>query len=195
MVGGTMGRTVRDRNGETFELRPTTAGGRRSRPSLRELVDRQVSVDGVLDDRGNHDAFVEVLRELDPLRAATDLDFDEARALVREALASRELELRRPTWRPALVCDPIASPADSLVELIVDDDEEEVAATYTFEFELVDSRSNPVPNEPYRVELPDGQVVEGRLNARGAALITGITTPGNCTLSFPNRTEDEWAAA
>jgi len=67
MVGGTMGRTVRDRNGETFELRPTTAGGRRSRPSLRELVDRQVSADGVLDDRGNHDAFVEVLRELDPL--------------------------------------------------------------------------------------------------------------------------------
>jgi hypothetical protein len=189
-----MAELVRDRNGETFELGPSGASDANPWRSLREIVDRQVSVQGIFDDPGNHEAFVRVLQALDPLRGTADLDFAEARELVREALASGELELERPEWRPELVFDQLSEPAASLTEL-VDDDEEEVAATHTFEFELVDSASNPVPNEPYRVELPDGQVVEGRLDARGAAMITGITTAGNCTLSFPNRADDEWAVA
>lgn len=189
-----MAEHVRDRNGETFELRPTGTCDDSSWRSLRDIVDRQVSVQGILDDPGNHDAFLRVLEELDPLRGSAALDFATARALVREALASGALELERSEWRPELVCDPTVDPPAPLCEL-ADEDEEEVQATHTFEFELVDGASNPVPNEPYRVELPDGQVVEGRTNAQGAALITGITTAGNCTLSFPRRTEDEWAAA
>lgn len=184
---------VRDRNGETFELRPTGACGDSSWRSLRDVVDRQVSVQGILDDRSNHEAFLRVLEELDPLRGSADLDFATARALVREALASGELELERSEWHPELVCDPTVEPPAPLCE--PEDEDEEVQATHTFEFELVDGSSNPVPNEPYRVELPDGQVVEGRTNARGAALITGITSAGSCTLAFPNRTEDEWVAA
>ena len=49
---------------------------------------------------------------------------------------------------------------------------------------LVTSDKHPVPNEPYRVTLPDGEVVSGRLDVRGRARIEGIPA-GECRVVFP----------
>lgn len=190
-----MSELVRDTNGETFELRPVRAGSGVSALSLRDMVNRHSAVQGALDDPGNHDAFVRVLNEIDPLRSSITLSPEEARAMVLEALSSGELELVRHVWRHRPIADVLTAPPESLTDLAEEAGEEVVAATHTFEFELVDGSNNPVPSEPYRVELPDGQVVEGRLNGAGVAMITGIASAGNCTLSFPNRSLDEWAVA
>jgi hypothetical protein len=60
------------------------------------------------------------------------------------------------------------------------------------EIELVDDTGAPVGNKPYRVELPDGLVREGRLNDAGFARLDGIVA-GDCKVSFP--TLDGWARA
>ena len=53
------------------------------------------------------------------------------------------------------------------------------------EIELVDDDGNPVPNEAYTVELPDGSTVSGRLDDMGQARLEGID-PGTAKVSFPN---------
>lgn len=53
------------------------------------------------------------------------------------------------------------------------------------EIELLDTTGEPVPNEPYWIELPDGEVREGRLNELGRAYFDHLD-PGNCTVRFPN---------
>lgn len=57
--------------------------------------------------------------------------------------------------------------------------------------ELVDEAGKPVPNENYRITLPDGTSVEGTLDKKGRAKITGID-PGTCKVSFPDRDADCW---
>ena len=57
--------------------------------------------------------------------------------------------------------------------------------------ELVDEKSAPVPAERYRVELPDGSIVDGVLDRKGRARIEGID-PGSCKVSFPERDAKDW---
>jgi hypothetical protein len=57
--------------------------------------------------------------------------------------------------------------------------------------ELVDQLGKHIPYEDYRVTLPDGTIVEGCLDQKGRAKITGID-PGTCKVSFPNRDENDW---
>ena len=52
------------------------------------------------------------------------------------------------------------------------------------EVELLDSDGQPVPNEPYRVHLPDGSTQEGSTDGQGIARLSGID-PGTCQISFP----------
>jgi hypothetical protein len=59
------------------------------------------------------------------------------------------------------------------------------------EIVLKDSRGNPVPNEEYILELPDGTKRRGRLDADGIARVDGIK-PGSCRVSFPNVDANEW---
>lgn len=69
-----------------------------------------------------------------------------------------------------------------------DDDEEKE----WIELELVDEDDNPVPNEKYRITLPDGQTVaQGTTDERGIARVTGID-PGSCQVTFPNLDKDAW---
>lgn len=56
---------------------------------------------------------------------------------------------------------------------------------------LVDEDGKPVPNEEYRVILPDGSTVEGDLNKRGFACLRGID-PGTCQITFPNLDQSAW---
>lgn len=50
---------------------------------------------------------------------------------------------------------------------------------------------SPVPFKRYRVELPNGSVREGQLDARGMARLTGID-PGTCKVSFPEYDGKRW---
>ncbi len=51
---------------------------------------------------------------------------------------------------------------------------------------LVDAQDEGVAGEPYRVELPDGEVVEGELDEEGFARVSHSQT-GDCTIAFPQR--------
>ena len=52
------------------------------------------------------------------------------------------------------------------------------------EIELVDSEGRAVPAAKYAIELPDGSVRRGQLDAGGRARVDGIQ-PGLCNVSFP----------
>lgn len=57
--------------------------------------------------------------------------------------------------------------------------------------ELVDAAGNPVANEWYRVEFPDGVVKEGRLGGDGKARVPG-SKGGQVKVSFPRLHGDGW---
>jgi uncharacterized Zn-binding protein involved in type VI secretion len=59
------------------------------------------------------------------------------------------------------------------------------------EIELLDQDGKPVPNEPYRIELPDSTPTEGSTDDRGRARVDGID-PGNCKISFPSLDQRSW---
>ena len=59
------------------------------------------------------------------------------------------------------------------------------------EIELVDEKNKPVPEERYRIEQPDGSLVEGSLDSQGRARHEGLV-PGNCQITFPNLDKDAW---
>ena len=56
---------------------------------------------------------------------------------------------------------------------------------------LTDTEGNPMPNEPYQLKLPDGRIVEGRLDNKGKAKHDGIQE-GNCEVCYPNIDENDW---
>jgi len=60
--------------------------------------------------------------------------------------------------------------------------------------ELKDSDGNPVAGEPYKLELPDGRIVEGKLDRMGTAGVSGID-PGQCKVTFPRRAGSTWHLA
>ena len=51
------------------------------------------------------------------------------------------------------------------------------------EFRLEDTSGNPVPNQRWRVTLPDGQVQEGLTDARGLVCLTGVA-PGDAKIEW-----------
>lgn len=57
--------------------------------------------------------------------------------------------------------------------------------------ELRDDHGRPVPQERYRVVLPDGKSVEGALDSRGRVRIEGFD-PGSCRVTFPDRDAADW---
>ncbi|MBI3597286.1 MAG: hypothetical protein HY203_09060 [Nitrospirae bacterium] len=62
------------------------------------------------------------------------------------------------------------------------------------EIELVDEEGNPVSEEKYRIELPNGSIREGFLDSSGYVLLGGID-PGLCKVSFPNLDAETWERA
>jgi hypothetical protein len=66
-----------------------------------------------------------------------------------------------------------------------------VEALTWVEVELVDDDGNSVGGEQYRLELPDGSLREGALDAQGLVRVDGID-PGTCRISFPNLDARDW---
>jgi hypothetical protein len=60
--------------------------------------------------------------------------------------------------------------------------------------ELKDNEGNPVPGEAYRIELPDGRVMEGNLDQMGTAGVN-LIDPGNCKITFTNLHAKSWKPA
>jgi hypothetical protein len=60
------------------------------------------------------------------------------------------------------------------------------------EIRLVGEDDSPVPNEAYRIELPDGSVATGYLDENGLARVENIEAPGNCKITFPELDRDAW---
>lgn len=51
--------------------------------------------------------------------------------------------------------------------------------------QLIDEHRRPLENEPYKITLPDGSVLEGKLDKNGRARHNGIPN-GQCRVLFPN---------
>lgn len=188
-----MAEIVYDGNGSAFELRSGGASVSGTYRSLRGAMDHTRSVSSILDDRGNRDALARALAAqgaCSPAEAPT-MPYEEVRELAQQALSSGALVLV-PHVRPRRPFPTVLDrePPPRLTELAPS--EPEVKAKHTLELHLVDAKGQPVPGEDYRVELPDGRVVEGRLDARGVALVTGIEESGTCRVNFPRWDKDCW---
>ncbi len=59
------------------------------------------------------------------------------------------------------------------------------------EIELIGMDGSALPGELYRIALPDGTFVEGRLNERGRARVSDLD-PGACTVTFPDLDLEAW---
>jgi hypothetical protein len=57
--------------------------------------------------------------------------------------------------------------------------------THWIEIELIDDAGNPVADELYFVELPDGSSLSGRTDGAGRARVDGVD-PGTAKVSFPD---------
>ncbi len=57
--------------------------------------------------------------------------------------------------------------------------------------ELKNQNGEPVPEEPFVIELAGGGKVTGKLDTLGKIRIEGID-PGNCRVTFPDRDAKEW---
>jgi type VI secretion system secreted protein VgrG len=61
------------------------------------------------------------------------------------------------------------------------------------EVELVyENTGDPVPNEEYRVKLPDGTERRGYLDENGFAREPDIADPGSCQITFPRLDQEAW---
>jgi len=58
--------------------------------------------------------------------------------------------------------------------------------------ELKDTDGNPVAGESYKLELPNGRMVEGKLDSLGMARVNDIDR-GQCRVTFPRLAESTWA--
>ncbi len=62
------------------------------------------------------------------------------------------------------------------------------------EFVLTDASGNPVPGEPYEVELPNKKITTGTTDGEGLVRIEGVD-PGNVKVRFPRRDKAAWKKA
>lgn len=88
---------------------------------------------------------------------------------------------------------PAGSPSQSCGSPATPDDSVSVSPgkTHWIAIELVDDEQNAVPFEDYKITLPDGTVVEGTLDKKGRAKVTGLDS-GSCKVSFPNLDQEIW---
>lgn len=70
--------------------------------------------------------------------------------------------------------------------------EQKAAAPQTWiEVALVGEDGSPIGQERYRIELPDGSVREGTLDAEGLCRVADIAA-GDCVVTFPDLDQEAW---
>ena len=70
----------------------------------------------------------------------------------------------------------------------------EALKTTWVEISLVGEDGQPIPNEKYKVTLPDGSTEEGTLDANGVGRVEGFEK-GACKVTFPDLDKDAWEKA
>jgi len=86
---------------------------------------------------------------------------------------------------------PAGSPTQSCGSAPAPDTVVSPDKTHWIAIELVDELGKHVPYEEYQITLTDGTIVEGWLDRKGRAKITGID-PGNCRITFQNLDKQTW---
>ena len=89
---------------------------------------------------------------------------------------------------------PAGSPCQSCGSAPTADTPVSREKTHWIAIELVDHLGKRVPYEDYRITLPDGTPIEGTLDKKGRAKITGIDS-GTCKVSFPALDKEIWGPA
>lgn len=90
---------------------------------------------------------------------------------------------------PIRVDDIARAESDAHDTIALDDFLPEEARKTWIEIELTDMEGNPMAGERYWIELPDGTVREGALNAQGRAYFGGLD-PGECEIRWPDLDEE-----
>jgi hypothetical protein len=62
------------------------------------------------------------------------------------------------------------------------------------EISMIDENGQPIPQIEYKIQLPDGTTVSGRLDENGSARFNNIVG-GQCNISFPQIDADAWEPA
>jgi hypothetical protein len=62
------------------------------------------------------------------------------------------------------------------------------------EIELIGMDDKPIPGEKYRITLPNGSFVEGKLDDQGCARVEGFRR-GACQITFPDLDGEAWEDA
>lgn len=121
--------------------------------------------------------------------ATSDADaLKQIRKPLDEAFRSQELVMLR--TRPRVIFPRIKEQQASAQAGGADDVTSRKKTTW-IEIELIDENNKPVPEEQYRIEMPDGSIEDGFLDAQGRAYIDGLE-PGTCKVSFPKIDGNEW---
>jgi hypothetical protein len=94
---------------------------------------------------------------------------------------TKKKRMKPPTWT-AMVAAPAVAATDPEKKL------------HFIEFILKDKETgDPIPNERYRVKLPDGTTREGSTDANGRVRVDGIPA-GQCQISYPDIDAASWDA-
>lgn len=132
----------------------------------------------------------QLLAEGMPSAALTQLDDTGVLAQLAARIETGELVAFRRRGAQGIWTDRVVIVAEQEVTeappLVEENDEE-----HWLQIRLVDDEGNPVAGERYRVELPDGTVIEGNLDSNGQARVNDIDDPGSAVVTFPDAEGEE----
>ena len=124
------------------------------------------------------------LRELAPGLDIGRLHDHEVLRLLAARMTGAEMTLTPLPLAPAPVSATFTEETEEAPAADTTPDEVERELTW-IEIELLDDDDTPIPNEAYRIRLPDGRTLTGNLDDEGYARLTEIPA-GTCTVRFPN---------
>lgn len=137
---------------------------------------------------GDNRATIRAFLAEDPLVGAVDrLDDEHIAAELARLLSTGRMRLLEDRLPPLFAVD-----GDAVEDDAPPASTRQARAELTWiEIRLIGEDDLPIPNERYRLSLPDGSTREGRLDDKGKARVDGID-PGECEVTFPTLDEEAW---